>query len=70
MSLLDKFEINKKADFIEYTVHLSPLQKVKINRCFKKKENFRILIENILLVKTLVKLLLKRKQIEEIEQGK
>ena len=37
---------------------------------FKKKESCRIRIENIIVVKEPVRLLLNRKQVEQIEQGK
>ena len=37
LSLVDKSEINKKANLIEYTNYLCPLQKV-VNRCFKKNK--------------------------------
>jgi len=66
LSLLDKFEINKKSDLIEYTFHLSIFYKVKINKHFMEK-NYRI--ENIIVGIEPVKLLLKRKEIEEIEEG-
>ena len=31
LSLLDKFEIDKNLTLLEFTIHLSPLQKVKTN---------------------------------------